>query len=115
MLNSRDLRDGCPGGRNRSGCIYGCIRPRSVGSESDHARPDDLPIPLGRSRLITGSTTLKASDPRGTGGSNPTASATLNSINAGLDDRLPVSVLAVVAFLVAFGLLCLWLGYRWFG
>ena len=50
--------------------------PRSVRPGSGHARADDLPILLGRSLLISGSTTLKASVPRGTGGSNPSASAT---------------------------------------
>jgi hypothetical protein len=37
-----------------------------------------LPTLLGRSPLISGSTTLKASVPRGTGGSNPSASATVD-------------------------------------
>jgi hypothetical protein len=57
--------DGRPSGRNRSGCICGCIRPRSVRPRSGHALADDLPILLGRSLLIPGSTTLKAcSSPR---------------------------------------------------
>ncbi|MCU1608109.1 MAG: hypothetical protein JWM45_25 [Pseudonocardiales bacterium] len=67
--------DGHPGVRNRSGCICGCIRPRSARPGSGHARAYDLPILLGWSSLIAGLTTLKASVPKGTGGSNPSASA----------------------------------------
>jgi hypothetical protein len=73
--------DGHPGVRNRSGCICGCIRPRSARPGSGHTRAYDLPILLGWSSLIAGSTTLKASVPRGTGGSNPSASASLSSEN----------------------------------
>jgi hypothetical protein len=40
---------------------------------------NDLPIVLWWSLLIAGSTTLKASVPRGSGGSNFSASAILNS------------------------------------
>jgi hypothetical protein len=69
--------DGHPGVRNRNGCICGCIRPRSARPGSGHARAYDLPILLGWSSLIAGSTTLKASVPKGTGGSNPSASALL--------------------------------------
>ena len=64
-----------PGWRDRSGCICGCIRSRSVGPGSGHARADDLPIQLGRSPLIARSTTLKASGGQPPGGSNPSASA----------------------------------------
>jgi hypothetical protein len=74
--------DGRSGVRNRSGCICGCIRPRSVRPGSGHACAYHLPVPLGWSSLIAGSTTLKASVPRGTGGSNPSASAILTSQNA---------------------------------
>jgi hypothetical protein len=54
----------------------------------------DLPIPLGRSPLIGGSTTLKASDPRGTGVRIPSLRLPLSSINARRGDRLPVYILA---------------------
>jgi hypothetical protein len=101
--------DGHPGVRNRSGCI----RPRSARPGSGHARTYDLPILLGWSSLIAGSTTLKASDPQGTGVRIPPLRLSLSSINAGRDDRLSVSVWPVVAFLVAFGLLCLRLGHHW--
>jgi hypothetical protein len=60
--------DRCPGWRDRSGCICGCIRPRSVRPGSDHAWADDLPILLGWSPLIAGSTTLKACSSPGTRG-----------------------------------------------
>jgi hypothetical protein len=66
------LRQRSPG----SGCICGCIHPRSVRPGSGHARADDLPILLERSLLISGSTTLKASGGQPPGGSNPSASAT---------------------------------------
>ncbi|MDT7717067.1 MAG: hypothetical protein QOH09_3059 [Pseudonocardiales bacterium] len=63
--------DGHPGVRNRSGCICGCIRPRSARPGSGHTRAYDLPILLGWSSLIAGSTTLKASGGQPPGGSNP--------------------------------------------
>jgi hypothetical protein len=68
--------DGRPAGRNHSGGICGCIRPRSARPGSGYARAYDLPKVLWWSPLIAGSTTLKASVPRGTGGSNSSALAT---------------------------------------
>jgi hypothetical protein len=73
--------DGHPGVRNRSGCICGCIRPRSARPGSGHTRAYDLPILLGWSSLIAGSTTLKASGGQPPGGSNPSASAPSTSAN----------------------------------
>jgi hypothetical protein len=68
---------GVPAGANRSGGICGWIRSRSARPGSGHVGADDLPVLLGWSPLIIGLTTLKASDPRGSGGSNPSASALL--------------------------------------
>jgi hypothetical protein len=51
-------------------------RPRSATPGSDYVRAYDLPKVLWWSRLIAGSTTLKASVPTGTGGSNSSAPAT---------------------------------------
>ena len=61
-------------------------------ARSGHTRAYDLPILLGWSSLIAGSTTLKASVPKGTGGSNPSASATLTSTNT---DIMIISRLSV--------------------
>ena len=84
--------DRCPGWRDRSDCICDCIRTRSVRPGSDHAWADDLPILLGWSPLIAGSTTLKASEPRGVRDSNPSARTVLTSINAELDSGAPLSI-----------------------
>jgi hypothetical protein len=106
--------DGHPGVRNRSGCICGCIRPRSARPGSGHARAYDLPILLGWSSLIAGSTTLKASVPRGTGIRIPPLRLPVSSINAEQDDHLPVSVLTRGCIPGCnWAVLCLRLDHHW--
>jgi hypothetical protein len=65
---------------------------RLVRPGSDRARADDLPIQLRWSPLIAGSTTLKASVLRGTGGSNPSASATYEQHERCAEHAVGVSV-----------------------